>query len=126
MRILLDSNILYRALIEPEKLTRQVTLILSDSANYTAWVSSISMAEFRIKESVGKLRLPPSFHQEVLDLGYNILPFTFDHASRLQDLPLHHRDPFDRMLVAQALSEDLTLITSDKTLSFYPIKTLIN
>lgn len=126
MRFLLDSNILYRALVEPEKLTQQVTLILSDSANYPAWVSSISMAEFRIKESVGKLRLPASFHQEVLDLGYNLLPFSFDHASRLRDLPLHHRDPFDRMLVAQALEEDLTLITSDKTLSLYPIATLIN
>jgi PIN domain nuclease of toxin-antitoxin system len=125
MRILLDSNILYWALIEPTRLSSPVSALLQDMNN-EAWVSSLSMAELRIKQRIGKLTLPDVFDQEVLDLGYQILPFRFEHAGWLAKLELHHRDPFDRMIIAQAIEDDLTIVTSDPQFSVYPVSVLLN
>jgi PIN domain nuclease of toxin-antitoxin system len=125
MRILLDSNILYWALIEPTRLSSPVSALLQDMNN-EAWVSSLSMAELRIKQRIGKLTLPDVFDQEVLDLGYQILPFRFEHAGCLAKLELHHRDPFDRMIIAQAIEDDLTIVTSDSQFSVYPVSVLLN
>jgi PIN domain nuclease of toxin-antitoxin system len=125
VRILLDSNILYWSIIDPEKISAAVAKILINRDN-EAWVSSVSLAELRIKQRIGKLKLPDAFDQEVISLGYKMLPFRHEHSHWLSELPLHHRDPFDRMLVAQAAEEGLTLLTSDKTLSLYPIATILN
>ena len=125
MRILLDSNILYWSIIEPEKIGKTVAEILTSPEN-EAWVSSVSLAELRIKQAIGKLRLPEAFDQEVISLGYEMLDLKLAHTRWLAELPLIHRDPFDRMLIAQAIEEGLTIVTSDQAFARYPVQTLLN
>jgi PIN domain nuclease of toxin-antitoxin system len=88
-------------------------------------VSSISRAEIGIKLSIGKLRLPVSeavFWSDLVSrLQASSLPFDDAHAAHLASLPLHHRDPFDRMIVAQCLADQLTLATTDSLLAVYNI-----
>ncbi len=84
------------------------------------------MAELRIKEKIGKLLLPNDFSSLVERSGFRNLPLTFAHANRLSDLPLHHRDPFDRLLIAQAIDEGLTILTSDGKFELYPVSVIKN
>jgi PIN domain nuclease of toxin-antitoxin system len=125
MRLLLDSNILYWAVLDSKRISASTASLLADPAN-EAWVSSVSMAEFRIKQRIGKLSVPDIFEQEVLDLGYQRLLLKFEHTRWLATLPLHHRDPFDRMLIAQAIEESLTLLTSDGKFDLYPVAVIKN
>jgi len=83
-------------------------------------LSTISLAEIAIKASLGKLRLSAATaRQAVQDLDVRILPYTAEHAFDLFTLPLHHRDPFDRQIIAQALSEKIPIITSDEKFGLY-------
>jgi PIN domain nuclease of toxin-antitoxin system len=83
------------------------------------FVSAASAWEAAIKQALGRLRLPDRFAAGVEESGFEQLAVTFDHAERAGALPPHHADPFDRMLVAQALAEDLTLVTRDRRLEPY-------
>ena len=83
------------------------------------WVSAVSGWEVAVKLSLGKLRLAESFSAIVEDSGFTELPVTLTHADQLATLPQHHRDPFDRMLVAQARCEHATLVTHDRLLEPY-------
>ena len=85
-----------------------------------------TLAELRIKQAIGKLRLPDAFDQEVISLGYDILDLKLARTRWLAELPLIHRDPFDRMLIAQAIEEGLTIVTSDQAFARYPVQTLLN
>jgi PIN domain nuclease of toxin-antitoxin system len=80
--------------------------------------------ELRIKESLHKIKLPKAFFSSLEPAGYELLPVAIPHVEALGKLPMHHRDPFDRMLVAQALTENLILVTRDKELLRYPVKNL--
>ena len=82
-------------------------------------VSAASAWEAAIKTALGRLRLPDSFESGVLDSGFERLPIGFAHAEEAGRLPPHHRDPFDRMLIAQARVERLTLVTHDRRLEPY-------
>jgi PIN domain nuclease of toxin-antitoxin system len=82
------------------------------------------MAEIAIKASLGKLSAPRDLFGGLEDEGFTTLSLTFDHAAHLWDLPWHHRDPFDRMLIAQARVEGLTLVTFDPAFSAYDVQTL--
>lgn len=75
--------------------------------------SSVSFAEVGVKVAVGKLTAPARLKQEVIDEGIKILPLEAEHGLGVADLPLHHRDPFDRLLISQALAEGLTIVTAD-------------
>lgn len=87
-----------------------------------AFVSAVTVVEIAVKVSIGKLRVPATrFQDAIAEAGFTSLPFAVHHAEALRVLPLHHRDPFDRMLVAQAIADDLTLVTSDAALSAYPV-----
>jgi len=87
-------------------------------------VSAASVWEAGIKMRLGRLRLPERFAKGVADSGFSELPVRFAHAERAADLPRHHADPFDRMLVAQAQIEGLTLVTHDSSIWRYDVPVL--
>lgn len=119
MRLLLDTAILIWALESPERLTRRATAALENPGNVLEF-SVISLSEIAIKQALGKIKLSASDTQRSLkDLGIRILSYTADHAFLLFELPLHHKDPFDRQIVAQALSERIPIVTPDEKFSLY-------
>ena len=101
------------------------TLLRTDHALY---LSLISLWEMQIKLSLGKLRLPvplsEAVQRAVTDLGLEILPLQLEHIYQLGELPWHHRDPFDRLLIAQALVEQMVLIGSDRIFERYGVRRL--
>ena len=86
--------------------------------------SAVTPWELGIKRSLGKLSFPGGLVEVLQESGFAGLPISVDHAVRAADLPPHHRDPFDRMLVAQARAEALTLVTADRTLEPYEVPLL--
>ena len=117
VRVLLDTAILIYAVESPERLTKRATTVLENAENVLE-LSAISLSEIAIKRALGKLRLSADVaRQAVADLNIRILPYTADHAFQLFDLPLHHADPFDRQIIAQALSEKIPILTSDEKFS---------
>lgn len=84
-------------------------------------VSAVSVWEVAIKRPLGKLDAPPAFRQTLEDYGAELLSISPRHAERVADLPLHHGDPFDRLLVAQALEERLILVSGDRMLTAYGV-----
>ncbi|WP_431873570.1 type II toxin-antitoxin system VapC family toxin [Micromonospora marina] len=88
------------------------------------FLSPVSLWEITIKQRAGKLSGPPDLAERVRDMGFRQLPVTHDHAITAGRLPPHHRDPFDRMLVAQAITEDLTLATRDASIPLYEVDVL--
>ncbi|MFI7305447.1 type II toxin-antitoxin system VapC family toxin [Micromonospora aurantiaca] len=88
------------------------------------FLSPVSLWEITIKQQAGKLSGPPDLAERVRDMGFRELPVTHDHAITAGRLPPHHRDPFDRMLVAQAITENLTLATRDASIPLYEVDVL--
>jgi PIN domain nuclease of toxin-antitoxin system len=86
--------------------------------------SVVSFAEIGIKAAVGKLRIPGDFEGHVIRSGLQILGLAPDHGLAVADLPLHHRDPFDRLLIAQARFDGLVLLTADARLVAYDVQTI--
>lgn len=123
MNFLLDTHTLLWYLQNSENLSDRTTEILED-ANHNLSLSIASLWEISIKLGLGKLRLQKSFSEleDVLqDLKIGILPITFADTERYLSLPLHHRDPFDRMLIAQAMNHRLVLISRDSAFDAYSI-----
>jgi PIN domain nuclease of toxin-antitoxin system len=119
VRLLLDTVVLVYAVESPERLSRRVATALKNSHNVLE-LSTISLAEIAIKAALGKLRLSAAIaRQAVHDLDIRILPYTAEHAFQLFELPLHHGDPFDRQIVAQALYEKIPVVTSDEKFEMY-------
>jgi len=122
LRLLLDSNVLLWSLSDRKRLTPRVRRMLEDGHN-ELFVSQASVWELSIKVAKGKLALPGSSVRSLLDqiakTGMNVLPIEDAHILRTETLLHHHRDPFDRILVAQALEEDLTILTSDADIPKY-------
>lgn len=121
MRLLLDTHILLWWLGSDRHLTSTLADLIASGEN-DVFVSAVTMAEIAIKQSLGKLDAPPELADRVAEGGFTSLPLTAPHALGLADLPWHHHDPFDRMLIAQALAEDLTLATADPALKQYDVK----
>ena len=122
MRLLIDSNALIWAVglpTEPSAAARQALQEPNDR-----FVSIASMWEIAIKMSLGKLSLPDSLAAALNTIAAVALPITPAHIDRVQRLPLHHRDPFDRMLVAQAMEEGLTIVTRDRRVGAYGVPVL--
>ncbi len=88
------------------------------------FVSAVTAWEIAIKSSSGKLSALQDVDRALRDYGFSELPITIDHVNRLRDLPNHHRDPFDRMLVAQAMSEKLAVVSKDSVIARYPVRVL--
>ena len=123
MRALLDTNVLLWALSAPQRLSVAQKAALLDPRNDLA-VSAVSIAEIGIKASIGKLTGVDGIAELTARQGFRELPLAYRHTLELAVLPLLHRDPFDRMLVAQCIADDLVLITGDRRLSDYRISTI--
>ena len=123
MKILLDTHTLLWALTDESKLSERVRKLLP-SAN--SWLSVASLWEILIKAKIGKMPLPkpagPFVMEKLTRNGVQILPVTSDHVLRVESLPDYHRDPFDRMLIAQSLQEKMPLVTADRAFARYPIE----
>jgi PIN domain nuclease of toxin-antitoxin system len=87
-------------------------------------ISAATIWEIEIKRALGRLASPPGLIEMIEEAGFEQLPISFDHALQAGRLPLHHRDPFDRMLVAQARIEGLTLATADRAMADYDVPLL--
>jgi len=120
MRLLLDTSAVLLALSEPERLSTAARNAIEDPASIVL-VSAASVWEIAIKRSLGKLEAPESVVDAIRDAGFETLDITPEHAERAGGLPPHHRDPFDRMLVTQALAEGCTLLTRDDALQVYDV-----
>ena len=119
MRLLLDTVALIFAVESPERFTRRATAILQNTENILE-LSAISLSEIAIKAARGKLRFSAADIRRALeDMDLRILPYTANHAFSLFDLPLLHADPFDRQIIAQALSEEIPVMTCDEKFSLY-------
>lgn len=123
-RLLLDTNVaLWLLFGDRDALTRTAIDALSDETNGIS-LSAVTVWEIAIKRSLGKLEIAPDWYGKLARLDFDPMPVTGEHARRVEDLPWHHRDPFDRLLVSQALVEDHVLVTADRQLSAYEIDTL--
>jgi PIN domain nuclease of toxin-antitoxin system len=123
MKLLLDTHALLWALAQPERLSGEARAAIADARN-AVFVSAASSWEIEIKTALGKLRTPPDLEAQLTERRFLELPIRLKHALALRRLPLHHRDPFDRMLVAQAMVEGLTLVTSDEQVLAYSTPTM--
>jgi len=121
VNLLLDTHIALWAITDSPRLSpRARTLILSSTA--VVWVSAASLWEIAIKHSLGRGDMPVSAEDALRyfrESGYRLLEIKPEHAVAVQDLPAHHQDPFDRMLVAQALAEPMRLMTHDPAVVRY-------
>jgi PIN domain nuclease of toxin-antitoxin system len=124
VRLLLDTRALLWALSEPQSLASEARDRL-ERAESTVLVSVVSAWEMEIKRALGKLDAPDDLLQRMKRHRFMELPVHIRHVQRLGKLPPLHRDPFDRMLVAQALADDLTLVTRDRRILAYPVNSLV-
>jgi PIN domain nuclease of toxin-antitoxin system len=119
--LLLDTNILLCALIAPERLSTDIQTQLSDAEN-TVYFSAVSIWEIAIKSSLNKTDfdfLPQDIHRLAIETGFSELPVQAPHTFAVANMAWHHRDPFDRLLIAQTLSLPAYLLTSDSALAQY-------
>lgn len=123
MNLLPDTHCLLWWLDDEPTLSRQAREAIADPEN-TVFLSAVVVWEIRIKQALGKLELPAEFRQVLGDQGFVELPIRLEHAHEVAALPPIHRDPFDRMLVAQARIEGFTVVTRDRPLPEYGIPVL--
>ncbi len=121
MRLLLDTHALIWALGDPAKLSPKSRSAIEDPAN-EIFVSAASLWEIAIKAGDGKLTVPDDLERAIFAVGFQPLEIRFPHVRRLRSLPLHHRDPFDRILVAQAQHEDMAVVTRDGRIPSYGVR----
>lgn len=122
MRLLVDSHSLIWAVDDPSRLSPTATTALQDPANELL-LSAATIWEMAIKVGLGKLMLSTSYrdwmNQAIADLGLAILPVTIEYAEAQTALPWHHRDPFDRFLIAQAVVEAISIVSADSKFDAY-------
>jgi PIN domain nuclease of toxin-antitoxin system len=118
LRILLDTHLLLWWLEANPLLSNNAIDLIRDPEN-TVFVSAVSLWEIWLKQSIGKLRLPPDFNRRLAAEPFESLPLKASQTQQVSVLPWWHRDPFDRMLIAQAQFEKLILLTSDEALTAY-------
>jgi PIN domain nuclease of toxin-antitoxin system len=123
MKLLLDTHILIWWLSQDRRLSQLETDIITDPDNFI-FISAASAWEIAVKRMIGKLEAPDDLPAALAANNFFELPITIDHSQKLYQLPLHHNDPFDRIMVAQAISEDLTFMTRDTKIALYKIKTI--
>jgi PIN domain nuclease of toxin-antitoxin system len=125
MRALLDTSSFLWFISGNDELSNAAKTFISDFNNELV-LSTASLWEIAIKVSIGKLELLQSYEklipQQLEENDIGILSITLKHLSKLIDLPFHHRDPFDRLIIAQALMEEIPVISSDGIFSEYPVK----
>ena len=123
MNLLLDTHVLLWWLDDPILLSKQALAAIKEPDNEVI-VSVVSAWEIAIKKALGKLEAPENLKQMIEDAGFVLMPVDYEHVWEVKDLPFHHDDPFDRLLVAQTKVEYLTLVTRDSRLWVYDIPIL--
>lgn len=127
MRLLLDTQIFLWFLSDESRIAANARQAIKSSEN-SVLVSAASVWEIAIKASIGRLGIARADVMKLLRLidtaGFDELPVLARHAVAVRTLPMHHRDPFDRLLVGQALAEDLVLVTTDPAIRAYDVLTL--
>ena len=118
MKLLIDTHLLLWWLSNSPLLPARARRLIGDPDN-TIFVSAVSLWEVWLKSSIGKLRVPSGFAAKLAAEPFESLPLRAEHTPAVAKLEWHHRDPFDRMLIAQARSENLLLLTADGALGVY-------
>jgi PIN domain nuclease of toxin-antitoxin system len=119
LRLLLDTHVVLWQLEDGPSLGTGATAAIATAEDLR--ISVVSYIEIGVKTAIGKLRVRDDFHERVLASGLQLLGLTPEHGLALATLPLHHRDPFDRLLVVQAQLEGLTLVTADARMTAYDV-----
>ena len=123
MRLLLDTHALLWWLTSPNLMNEETHEAIADPNN-DVFVSAVSGWEIALKNNLGKLEVPENVYSIIDSQGFGYLSVTFIHGVEAGSLPLHHRDPFDRLLVAQARLEALALVTRDAHIRQYDVSTM--
>jgi len=124
MKLLLDTHAFLWFLGGDSLLSNKAKTLIKNPKN-EKYISIAAFWEIAIKQSLGKLTLGVSFAElksETIKNGFQILPITFNDTLRLTTLPFHHRDPFDRIIISQAMENDLTLLSCDSNFNLYDLK----
>jgi len=126
MKALLDTHTFLWAIAEQGKLSRRAQQIYTGPNDL--WLSVASMWEILIKVQAGKLPLPepagPYLVKKLVQNQIEVLPIALDHVLRVESLPFHHRDPFDRLVIAQGIVEKWPIITTDPWFARYPVEVI--
>ena len=120
MNLLLDTHVLIWVFSQDSSLSQTATEAIRDGRNLV-FVSAVTAWEIAIKKAVGKLRVPGNYQEGLRRYRFTPLDITTEHALAVEQLPPHHKDPFDRMLIAQVQIERLTLVTHDPNMKAYGI-----
>ena len=123
MPLILDTCVFLWILSDFERLNANVKNMLQENA--PCYLSSISLAEIEIKRSIGKLKIIDEYCKFIALSGLKELEYNFTDSEELNSLTFHHKDPFDRMLIAQAMSRNMTIVTGDRIFKKYPVKAFI-
>lgn len=118
MKIILDTHIFLWALSEPEKFDKKQRAALETLSN-SLYFSSISIAEIMIKASIGKINIDFDPLSLAVESGFEMLDFKGEDALLLKEMPFHHKDPFDRMLIAQSITNNYPIMTNDSKFRLY-------
>jgi PIN domain nuclease of toxin-antitoxin system len=125
MNYLLDTQIFLWWLAADRRLQKSVNELIANPAN-RIWLSAASAWEMEIKSTLGKLATPGDLERQLAANAIDTLPIHLRHVQRLRDLPFIHADPFDRILVAQSIADELVLITADPVVARYPCRLVTN
>ena len=125
MRVLVDTHTFLWALLKDHRLSTRAKQVLISGENELVF-SLVSLWEIAVKMKIGKLNTVGSsvtyIRDEMAEYGMELLPIRYEHILQLERLPLHHSEPFDRLLIAQAVAESLPILTHDETFPLYPVK----
>jgi PIN domain nuclease of toxin-antitoxin system len=121
--LLIDTHVLLWFLENSSQLKKTISSLILEASE--VYVSSISIMEISIKSALGKMHIPQYYLELMKNKNLKELNITYTHATRVSSLPLIHKDPFDRLLVAQAMCENLTIVTRDAHIPLYPVTTII-
>jgi PIN domain nuclease of toxin-antitoxin system len=123
MNLLLDTHIILWWMDDNELLPEKYRLAISDKNNI-CFVSAATIWEISIKSAIGKLVIPDNYLEVLLDQNFKELLISWQHAGKVKYLPMFHNDPFDRLIIAQTIVEDLTLLSVDDIIPKYDVKIL--
>ena len=123
MRLLLDTHVVLWWMDDPRVVSDEARRSITDPES-DVFVSAAAAWEITIKKSLGKLDAPDDLEDAIRDARFETLPITVRHALEVRHLPPIHQDLFDRIQIAQAIHEDLTLVTRDARISTYDVRTL--
>lgn len=122
MRLLLDTQVVLWQLSGGRSLSDVAQDAVADADDLL--FSVVSFAEVGVKAAIGKLVVPQTLHQQISDAGLRTLGLSADQALAVAKLPMHHRDPFDRLLISQAITDRLTIVTADRRFAEYGVSVI--